>query len=252
MASTSYRYYGRKNRSRSHKQYRPCVSLSSQQSLEGLNSRTVDEDILLLLYGVFRKAGPPLSILKREYRRCHGDKAGDYLEVALEKWRNGDTRMSVQNMDRLADLVPRVITERERFNLLKKLYQTHRDKDKPTYRVNLTIGRNEHEAKVQIQRYKNMLVNMPKNYALPESVQNRMQWVCNDDSNLARKLIAAVEEELSLNVAQVATVEVDRLLSLLRSSQQVEGDHVIKFPYGTVIVSVRQKTFFEKIGDVFC
>jgi hypothetical protein len=243
--------YKRRGKKPKYVEYRRCVTYSSEASLLSKGCRTVDEDILLLLYQIFRKGGSPLRQLKQSYRTRHGDKAADYLEEAWSKWMKGSTRVSVQTMNRLVDLVPRVITDGERYSLLKKLYDQSRAAHMTTHHVSIVLGRDERQGKLLLRKYADDLVAKPRGHNLPDHVKKRMNWVCNDDANLAMRLMAAVEEELSASISKAANLEVDRLLRLLRTSERIEGEHSIEFPYGTIVVSVRQKTLMEKLGDVF-
>lgn len=253
MRRSGFRSYRRRRggKSKSYVKYRPCVAFSSETALVAKGSRSAEEEILLLLYQTFRRGGAALARLKADYRQRHGDKAADYLEEAWPKWQKGSTRVSVQTMERLVDLVPRVITDGERYLILKKLYDASREAQMTTRHVNFTLGRDRSEAESLLWKYASELVAKPRNHQLPEHVRKRMRWVCNEDSNLARRLMAAVEEELSSRISSAAQVELARLVKLLQSSERIEGNHSIKFPYGTIVVSVRQKSFLEKLGDVF-
>jgi hypothetical protein len=121
---SSYHFY----RPRWKGTYRPTRLESSERALNAKQQTTADDDILLILYRMiddpnFRNR---LTILLNAYRRIHGNSAGDYIITALPKWRTGTTKVAQQTIDRLVNLVPRVLTHDERYIVLRKVYQEHR------------------------------------------------------------------------------------------------------------------------------
>jgi hypothetical protein len=248
---SSYNFY----RPRWKGTYRPIRRESSERALNAKQQTTADDDILLILYRMIDDPNSRnrLTILLNAYRRIHGNSAGDYIITALPKWRTGTTKVAQQTIDRLVSLVPRVLTHDERYIVLRKVYQEHRYLLTENHTLTIVVGHNTQAVMREIDILSTRLMKKAEDHSLPEHVQKRMSWVCNEDAKLARTLMATIEQEETALIADAASIEVRRLISLINgtSGSSYEGTHRISYPYGTVSVTVRQPTFFEKLGKLF-
>ena len=208
----------------------------------------IDQDVLNILYGfTYRKFVDVLLA----YERLYGKAAADYLEKAFPSWRDGKRGVSGQNAERLVNLVPKFLTRDERYTLLKKLYDANKLRQWEHLRVEIVLGHSENVTE-QIDTAMRRLCSKPTLNQLPEDVQRTVAWVCNDDSTAARSIMAAIETEESVLLATGGNVEVERLIGLIgRMDRSAQGNHSMQFPYGSLMVAVRQPTFFEKLGRAF-
>ncbi len=69
--------------------------------------------------------GLQLAQLLTEYKCQHGSSAASYAGKAFPKWKSGAVQMSGMVRERLLDLVPRFMTDAERFDLIRKLRSSY-------------------------------------------------------------------------------------------------------------------------------
>ena len=208
----------------------------------------IDQDVLEILYRAPYRTFVDLLLA---YERLHGKAAADYLEKAFPRWRDGQTKVSGQSAERLVNLVPKFLTRDQRYTLLKKLYDANKSRQWEHFHVDIVLGHTENVSD-KINSVMQRLCSKPKLNELPEAIQRTVAWVCNEDSAAARSIMAAIETEESVLLASGGQVEIKRLIDLIgRMDRSAQGTHSIQFPYGSLMVMVRQPTFFEKLGRFF-
>jgi len=248
MAAYYNSYYSRRRTV-----YRNVRNGSSEKEIINSNNRSIDDDILLLLYSMVGSTSDRarLKSLFISYRKKYGNGAGDYIETALYKWKSGVTKVSNQSINRLVDLVPTVLTEIERYNLLKKLYKSSAKKITENKYYIIIIGNDNSNVLSEINKDVAKLIKKPVLLELDSYVKSRMSWVCNEDSILARKLMATIEKEESVLVAQAAQLELKNIITIIQGNSNCEGSHKIVFPYGNLNIRIRQQNIIEKIAKLF-
>ena len=207
----------------------------------------IDKDVLQIcssLDGLRRK------ILFNHYESAHGKSAANYAKEKMGDWATGFVNASGQTRSRLLALVPKILTHGERYGLLKKLYEAHRG-HQPSHEVTVIFGHQE-DFQTKIADLATSLCNAPDQAQLPPHVQSKISWVCDNDSVVARKIMAAIETEQSVAIAQTGILEAQNLVQKLRGMDaSTQGTHTIVLPYGRISVHVRRPTFSEKIRKFF-
>lgn len=208
----------------------------------------IDDDVLKIFSGL---DGLRRTILFNHYETAHGRSAAEYARKKMGDWAAGAVNASGETRKRLLALVPKILNQGERYGLLKKLYEAHRGKDLRTHSVTVIFGHVE-DFQGKIADLATRLCNAPDEAQLPVHVQNKIAWVCDNDSAVARKIMAAIEKEQSIAIAQAGIVEANNLVQQLRKMDaSTQGTHTIILPYGKISVHVRSPTFFEKVGKFF-
>jgi hypothetical protein len=235
------RYYYRRN-------YGYRSNRGVRQSSETMGLGGIDGDVLRLFndLDLSRKCE-----MFRHYGRAHGASAAKYALNKMSDWASGSVTASGQTRARLLALVPKVLSESERYELLKKLYAVFRANDSESHSITVLLG-HAADFRQKILELATRLCNKPSLFQLPVHVQSRITWVCDNDSIVARKLMAAIETEESISIARAGQEDVARLIQRLSSTEAaVEGVHTLIFPYGRINVHVRKPNLFEKIGKLF-
>lgn len=239
--------YRRYSRRRSTAYRGPSAASQHMQARRALSRRVsgIDNDVLQILYAFSDQRFVDLLIA---YENLYGKAATDYMQEAFPKWRDGKTGVSGQNAERLINLAPQFLTQEQRHTLLKKLYDANKSALFEHHRIEVILGHTPDVA-AQLDAATQKLCSKPTLNRLPEDVQRTVTWVCNEDSTAARSIMAAIETEESMLLASAGRTEVQRLISLIgRLDRSSQGTHTMRFPYGSLTVSVRQPTFFEKLG----
>ena len=207
----------------------------------------IDEDVVRIFNGL---EGPKRESLFCHYK-THGRGAASYARNTIADWAHGTVKPSAKTLSRLLDLVPKVLDQNDRYDLLKKLYDGHRSAHQENHSLTVVVGRDA-AFRQQVTDLAVHLCSKPDTHTLPTYVQKKIDWVCDNDSVVARKIMAAIEKEHSFAIAAAGRVEVENLVRRIEGmGQSLQGTHTIKMPYGTITVHVRQPTLFERIGKFF-
>jgi len=136
-----------------------------------------------------------------------------------------------------------------KFELLKGVYDRTRDTE--THSMTVILGHSEHKL-AQLGDLFKRLCQKPSQHTLSPRVQSLLEWASDHDSQIARRLMVALETEQSVSISTAAEGELQRLVRSIREmNQSAEGTHQIDLPYGTIVVTVRHPTFWEKLGKLF-
>lgn len=208
----------------------------------------IDDDVLRIFSGL---GGLKRSILFNHYESAHGKSAANYARDKMGDWANGTVKASGQTLTRLLALVPKVLDQNQKYDLLKKLYDGHRGNHQENHSLTVIVGHSL-SFRQMVMDMGMRLCNKPDTHTLPTYVQEKIAWVCDNDSAVARKIMAAIETDYSMAIAAAGRAEVENLVLRIQSlDMSAEGTHTIIFPYGVISVYVRKPNLFEKIGRIF-
>lgn len=233
--------YGR--RSFDYRSYNENQRAAAKYGLAG-----IDEDVLTIFNGLDKTR---LEFLLTHYEAAHGESAANYARNKIPEWATGSVRASGQTIQRLMALVPKVLRPDEKYELLKKLYDFHRSISKERHVIFVVTGRSS-DFRRQVSDLASKLCQKHDSQQLPSSVQQKISWVCDNDSMVARSIMAAVEKEQSYTIASIGRAAVDDLVRRVEMMDaSISGCQTIELPYGTIVVKVRQPTFIEKLSSLF-
>jgi len=235
------RYYHR--RRFSHYRHNESQRAETKSGLAG-----IDDDVLRIfnsLHGLRR------TNLFNQYDKAHGNSAGSYMRKTIAGWASGAVKPSGDTLTRLLNLVPKILNQSEKYDLLKKLYDSHRKDFQEQHSLTVVIGHSL-SFRQQVTDLAQRLCNKPGTHTLPTYVQTKIAWVCDNDSTVARRIMAAIETEDSVAIASAGVAEVENLVRRIQSlDMSAEGTHTMRLPYGLITVYVRKPNLFEKIGKLF-
>lgn len=238
------RYYNyRRRRPFNYYQRNESQRAEAKQGLVG-----IDDDVLRIFSGL---TGWKRNSLFNHYGSAHGKSAANYARDTMADWANGTVKASGPTLTRLLALVPKILDPNQKYDLLKKLYDGHRGSHQENHSLTVVVGHSL-SFRQMVTDMAMRLCNKPDTHTLPKYVQEKIDWVCDYDSEVARKIMAAIEKEYSMEIAAAGRAEVENLVSRIQSlDMSAEGTHTITFPYGEITVYVRKPNLFEKIGKLF-
>lgn len=142
--------------------------------------------------------------------------------------------MSGAVRERLLDLVPRFLTEQERFDLIKRLRASFLNL--AVVRLTVPASRLEETVIPQVDA----LVQRSEFDNLPVQVVGKARWLASDDGQALRALIGRIEMEESLVRVAYLHDEFERIRTLLDATEHTKSlSHRIELPQGTIHIIVR-------------
>lgn len=172
--------------------------------------------------------------LLREYGRRYGSAAASYARKTLPRWKTREVLLSGQTAERLLDLVPRFLSRRRRFELIRQLRTYYLRGNR------LTVDCYPAEWKERVVPAIRLLVSKSESTHLPPSVLATATWLTDSDSELAQVLLRQSEQEeasIRTKLLQAEFERLEQLIANIRRSALVS--HVITLPQGTIHVTIR-------------
>jgi hypothetical protein len=206
----------------------------------------IDGEVLQHLYTLDSRS---LVVLFRGYHDRFGASPAKYALENFNQWKSGNKAPSAQTVARFLKLVPPLLTFDQKFALLKTIYDRTRSKEKHSMEV--ILGHSEGVI-VQLNELSKRLCLKPSLHTLSPRAQSVLEWASDNDAQIARRLMVALETQESIAISAASEAELKTLLRAIREmNQSTVGTHQIELPYGTITVTVRHPSFLEKLGKFF-
>ena len=191
----------------------------------------IDEDVRAAFLGLSKYK---LQDFFFHYEKRYGSGARVYAEKAFLKWQVGATRMSAQTTERLLQVLPPFLGTIVKYELLRKLRERHRLPERHSLEVTTTNYKSLVGPLVQ------RIIGRAYSNNLPADLEQRLSWLCHDDTQAAGSLLAGAEAlamEAVLSRLDEEFIQMERLLAAQPKGKII---HVIELPYGIVTLSVRK------------
>lgn len=201
----------------------------------------IDKDIESIFLNLDRNSLESIFI---RYGREYGDNAEKYARKTFPSWKSGATRLSGQTAERLLNLLPPFLSQKMRYELVKKLRNYYMKK------TNDHVTTSPELWKQDVLPIVNRIVENSSNFKLPEELNRRAAWLSGGDAESANKILTSVEqEEAKLRTAylDVEFRRIDQYVNIVENTQSVS--HTITLPQGTIHVTIQQKKtpFINKV-----
>ena len=222
------RYYWRRWSGRNWRAYH----VSQRQQLTNMFAG-IDKDIQKIFFALNAQS---LDALFKKYGQLHGKNAEKYARKTFPNWKNGETTLSGQTAERLLNLVPPYLSQKIKYELIKKLRNHYLQKQ--TRHISTT-----HEKwKGDVIPVVNELIKVSSDFKLPESLMQRATWLANGDVNVANEILASLELEEAKVRTNYLAVEFKRIQSLVDHIPHTQSiRHSIKLPQGNINVVIEQE-----------
>lgn len=177
------------------------------------------------------------------YGKLYGEGAGAYAKRTYNSWKLGKTKISGRVAERLVDLVPRYLTPKVRFELVRKLRQAHLAKSSRSLTTTRETWRNDVLPVIQ------EVVAASTTFQLPHEVFRKATWLADGDAQAAQKLLEAAEiQEAKTRLAYLENEfrRIEQMLTSVQASKKIE--HKIELPQGSILIRiVEYQTLWERI-----
>lgn len=186
-----------------------------------------------------------LNRLLARYERQYGSSAATYARNTYARWRSGSVRMSGRVAERLLVLLPPLLSDQVRFELIKKLRKANFQPAQHT--VSTTTDRWREDLTPAVHA----LVQHGRTAVLSEKVKARAAWLADGNAAAAEKLLLAAEEdEARLRLAYLRA-EFERIGAIIASLNDLKSSisHRIELPQGSINVYIvtPRKTIWQKL-----
>lgn len=187
----------------------------------------------------FSLSSNDLKPILSEYEKLHGKTAREYAEKTMVKWKSGRVRMSGIVVERLFSLLPKYMPIEQKYKLTESLWSHVAPKSSRHLYVNPSVPIAEVEAAVRAILQKDVL-----EYKIPEQMENRFNWLSQDDVGIKQKLlnfIRAKQRELAAESISVNLPVLVDHLSLSQAKHTQSLSHKLKIGRNEISVTLTDK-----------
>jgi len=218
------------------------------------NSQALDH--VLAFKALENKLGPAVTDVKKSffnlssgkldqllliYKEEYGFKPYEYALQTIPKWRDGRTKMSGQTMERLLNLVPKFLTDDERFEITKSVCEHFSNERLTTEYVNIDLE-NIDTGLIELER-KILKFHSPEIIkSIPEKVVEVAVWLNDNDSIASRALIAKVEGHIAHETKIYGLESLEEIRNILLSGKIDSYRESFQFPNGILYVTAFKKS----------
>jgi hypothetical protein len=185
------------------------------------------------------------------FERVHGRGKADYALATYSQWRHGLIRPSAETLSRILEILPSLLSDSQRYTLIKKLRSYHLALNKKkTLRLHATSDQWREKLFPIIKEQ----LEAGAKFELPPQVMAKASWLSQGGSKSAIMILKAIDEEeahLRLRFIEDEFRRITVLLDHVKYMQPIT--HEIFLPQGNLDVTItpRSKSVIEEIGDFF-
>jgi hypothetical protein len=173
--------------------------------------------------------------LLSDYGAIYGTSAENYARKTFAKWKQGETKLSGQTMERLIELVPPYLSPDQRFSVLQLVLKAH----KKYGEWRRTIKINIKEPAQGFAELQEVLASMTHDDVLahlPDKVMKAANWLYDDDITAARAMLAQAERIENDLVRSRAIQEIELLRRTISTGQVKSASYSVEMPAGKLSV----------------
>lgn len=191
----------------------------------------IDRDVERLFLDLDRT---DLKDLFEFYEDEFGKSAATYARATYPKWKRGSVRMSGQVAERLLNLVPPLLPQETRFELVKKLRKANFRK------VNRYVHTAPEVWRDQLAPVIKEVVEHGSTATISSAVKNRVAWLADGDVAAAERLLLAAEQDEAIMRLAYLQAEFQRMDAMIAQlgEYQTSVSHTIDLPQGSIQVHI--------------
>jgi hypothetical protein len=187
-----------------------------------------------------------MSQLLGVYGKRYGFKAEQYAIETLPKWRSGQVKVSGQTMTRLLDLLPRLITDDEKLELVRAVRSQVLQ---CLHRAYVTLEVADHQSMLVVVENALSLVRNVGAIELPSDFHEVAGWMTLSDAQAMSELVAETERYVATQRLADLVVQLTTVSRLRKIAQQGARVRVrTRFEIPTAQLDVSFKDSFWKEG----
>lgn len=179
-----------------------------------------------------------------EYGRVHGKSAETYARKTMEDWRQGNTKLSGQTMERLVELVPPCLTAEQRLEILTDILEKN---EQPTSSRTIQVNIKDPEPGLsEIDKALEDIKITDELAFLPKRVMDAAQWLYNDDISAARSMLISIAAADTQALKNSSQREINLLKRTLQSGQIQSANYTVKTPAGDLHIIAYTPTLLSR------
>jgi hypothetical protein len=179
-----------------------------------------------------------LKLVFNLYEQLYGAGPRTYAEKTYQRWKDNAVEMSVEVRGRLLGIVPRLLSFDQRYELISKLWSRLLTPQRMSITITPADGVDEAVQTVAAA------VEAIRGAALPDAVQQRLEWLADSDAQAAQELLRQVKMKEHEVICRHLTAELTKLLEVTaeHSQHQVAASKELILPGAVVTIHVQQST----------
>lgn len=192
----------------------------------------IDRDVERLFLDLDRD---DLNELLEFYEDSFGKPAASYARKAYPNWKRGSVRMSGQVAERLLTLLPPLLPDATRYELVKKLRKHNFRK------LNRYVHTTPEGWKAALAPVLKEVIDHGHTAAISEGVKARIAWLADGDVAAAERMLHAAEQDealLRLTYLQAEFNRIDLMIAGM-GNLQTSVSHEIDLPQGKISVHIQ-------------
>lgn len=204
----------------------------------------IDRDVERLFLALDRE---DLEELLEVYEEEFGKSAATYARNTFPKWKKGTVRMSGEVAERLLNLLPPLLPDETRFELVKKLRASNFRK------VHRRVYSKPESWREDLAPAIAEVVGHGSTARISDAVKSRVSWLANGDVASAEQLLLAAEKDEAITRLVYLEAELRRIETMVAQLGHLNTSisHQITLPQGTidVVISIPEKTLWQKFKN---
>ena len=177
------------------------------------------------------------KLLLSEYRHKYGDKASKYAEDAFPYWKSGQRKMSGQTAERLLNLVPKYLSNDQRYQAVKRLCEYHSQK------IHRTITIDKKNTAAGLVEVDKAIGNFRSGHTLkylPGDVLETVTWLHDADAVASRGLLAQIDSFMHQQVEGVIRRNRELISNFINQESTKGFSETFNFPNGTLRIQMNE------------
>lgn len=191
----------------------------------------IDQDVERLFLNLdWDDLGELLDFYEDEF----GKPAAVYARNTYPKWKRGEVRMSGLVAERLLTLLPPLLPQETRFELVKKLRKAN------FHKISRYVRTTPASWREQLAPVIKEVVDHGQTAAISDAVKNRVAWLADGDVAAAERLMLAAEQDEAITRLAYLQAEFKRLDAMIAQlgEFQTSVSHTIDLPQGSIQVYI--------------
>jgi len=145
-----------------------------------------------------------------DYEELYSEKAADYARETLPNWISGRVKMSGMIAERLYKLLPPIMPLRKKFQIAEELWRHVGPSSHKVLRFGETAS-----YPLLVSTIETYITAVVQNYRIPESLENRFDWLAEDDIEVKQQLLNHLQNLDKTLVTEAATSQAKAMLEHL-------------------------------------
>lgn len=175
-----------------------------------------------------------LDELFDDYGQEYGKSAESYARRTFPSWKSGAVKLSGQTAERLMQLLPPRLSSGERYELIRKLRNHY------IRRSTVHVSTDAADWRQNVMPAVDRLIQSGGQFSLPESLQEKAQWLAAGDSQVACTILNRIEKEEAVRRTAYLEAEFKRIEFFVAHVKHTSSaSHTISLPQGEIHVTIQ-------------